>query len=125
MPVSYRIEDGILRLVNEGRYSVDEFLTVLSEALESSACPRPCPLLIDLRTSTESRTQEEILRLADALSARKPPLGPRCAAVVQRAHHYGLGRMLSAHLALRGIDYGVFHDYDEALVWLRAEPDPS
>lgn len=125
MPVSYRIEDGILRLVNEGRYSLDDFLSVLSDALEASDCPQPCPLLIDLRTSTESRTQEEILRLADALGALKPPLGSRCAAVVERTHHYGLGRMLSAHLALRGIDYGVFHEHDEAVAWLRAAPDPA
>ena len=109
-------------VVMKGRYSLDEFLAVLSDALQAAECPESCALLIDLRGSTESRTQDEILRLADALVARKPPLGPRCAAVVERAHHYGLGRMLSAHLALRGIDYGVFHDFEEAVTWLRAAP---
>ena len=125
MPVSYRIEDGILRLVNEELYSLDEFLTVLSGALKDPSCPDPCPLMIDLRTSTESRTQDEILKLADALAALRPPLGARCAAVVKRTHHYGLGRMLSAHLALRGIDYGVFHEFEKAAAWLRAAPDPT
>ena len=123
MPVSYRIDDGILRLVNEGKYSLDEFLDVLTEALAAPDRPDPCFLLIDLRTSTESRTQEEILKLADALAARKPPLASRCATVVERKHHFGLARMLSAHLALRGMDYGVFHDDDEAVAWLRAAPD--
>jgi hypothetical protein len=123
MPVSYRIEDGILRLINDESYSLDDFLAVLSDALKDPSCPEPCPLMIDLRTSTESRTQDEILRLADALAACKPPLGVRCAAVVQRAHHFGLGRMLSAHLALRGIDYGVFHEFEKAAAWLRAAPE--
>ena len=123
MPVSYRFERSTLRFVNEGQYSLDDFLVKLTAALDESSCPRPCRLLIDLRTSTASRTQEEILKLADALGSSRPPLGPRCAAVVARAHHYGLGRMLSAHLALRGIDYGVFHEMDEAESWLSTAPD--
>ena len=76
--------------------------------------------LLDARQSQMNPTTEEVrVRCHSIAALRDMGLSPHCAVVLgSRPVQFGLARMAQAFLEVEGMDFGIFDDLDEALVWL-------
>jgi len=77
-------------------------------------------LLLDARQSKLNPTADEIRARCHSIAAlRDLGLSRHCAVVLgSRPVQFGLARMAQAFLEVEGMDFGIFDDLDEALVWL-------
>jgi hypothetical protein len=120
--VTYVIEEGILTLRLAERYAFEDVIRTLRSALDDQRLRPRTPLLLDIRKSQESRSQQELVALADFIKTAQGLLGERCAVVASDPLRFGLGRELSGWAASRGIQVRVFGGQEaaDARQWLRS-----
>jgi len=120
MPTYYRHEElGFAWCYAVGNYTFEETLENYREALEDSRSVGGVHLLMDVRQSAETRTQEEMRQIAELFS-RSENFAGRCAVLVDpnAPVRYGLGRMLASLADYRGLDFRVFVEEQGAIDWL-------
>jgi hypothetical protein len=102
-----------------GNYSFEETFDNYRSALNVPNSSNGVHLIMDVRQSEETRTTQEMEKLADLL-ANSFTFKGRCAIIVDPAAHvrYDLGRMLSTFGEMRSLEFNVFHDEDEAYSWI-------
>lgn len=120
MPVLRELQDRLLILTLIGSYDYGAPVRAVVQAMNDPAFEPGTTLLIDARQSTVSRSSEEFRQRAfwmESLLARG--LAPHFAMVINsQLHQFGLARMAATHVELRGMESGIFRDFDEASTWL-------
>lgn len=121
MPVSYRLDAGVLHIHAAGQYEVQDLPRTFLAALADPACPRPVALLLDVRESemVATRRPDQVRDIARFLEPYAGRIGGRCAVVVSRDSHFGMARMGAVYAEHVGVEAGVFRSEEEALEWLR------
>lgn len=120
MPTYYRHEKtGFAWCCAVGNYTFEETLNNYRNALADPQSAGGVHLLMDVRQSDETRTQEEMHQIAELFS-RSENFAGRCAVLVDpnAPVRYGLGRMLAALADYRGLDFRVFVEEKAAVDWL-------
>lgn len=127
MPATYSIRGPLLRLDLIGDYEIDDIVRTFHGALADPSCPARFDFLVDVSRSTslETRTPEDVRRLAEALQPHATRIGGKCAVIAVRDVHYGLSRMGAAFSAEVGVEAQVFRDERTALAWLGVDPRPG
>jgi hypothetical protein len=123
MPTYYKHETpGTVHIYAVGNYTFEETYNNYKAALNDPKSADGINVLIDVRSSKETRTSEEMRAIADLFAASSCFKG-RCAMLVSpdSAVRYGLARMLSAFADMRNLKFSVFHEEKAALAWLKAE----
>ena len=125
MPVSYRLDAGVLHIQAVGQYEAAEVPRTFLAGLADPACPRPVALLVDVRESemVATRRPEQIREVAEFLAPYVERIAGRCAVVVSRDSQFGMARMGAVYSEQVGVEANVFRSEDEAVAWLR--PGPS
>jgi hypothetical protein len=122
-PVSVEREiDGQLCVLScQGSYSADELIAALDALLSDPNLPENPLLLLDLRESASvlRRPIPELRRIAYYFTKHAHRFDNRCALLVSGAARYGLMRMASMWIDLRGVEARVFRDEAESREWLK------
>lgn len=126
MPVSYRLDAGVLHIEAAGQYEVQDLPRTFLAALADPACPNPVGLLLDVRESemVATRRPDQVRDIAQFLQPYSERIGGRCAVVVSRDSHFGMARMGAVYAESVGVLANVFRSEDEALAWLKP-PTPG
>lgn len=120
MGLTYRIADGLLSFQSTGDFDHYEGLAILDRALaEAEVLARgvggtTLHLLFDLRNSQERRSPEDLLRISQAMEARRAVFSGHCAVVVPDAYYFGMARMFEAYVLPAGFTVEVFYDMPSA-----------
>ncbi len=120
MPTYYEYKkEGIVHCFAVGNYSFEETYSNYSNALNDPRSSEGVSLIMDVRESDETRTSEEMNKIADLLAASSSFKG-RCVVLVdpQSQVRYGLGRMLAILAEMRNLEFNVLFDENEAYDWL-------
>jgi hypothetical protein len=119
MPVSYMIEKGYAHCRAIGNYSFDDTFNNYKAALDDPLFLPGYNLLMDVFESEETRTYQEMQRIADLLGSH-PKFGKKCALLVNPDHvvRFGLGRMLSTLAEFKSIDISIFFKRDDAIKYI-------
>ena len=85
-----RIEEGeTLFIVAEGKYSLAEVQTTISEALTASKCIRDCCLHMDIHRSEAVFSSDELRSFAKFVASLQVPITKRAAWVVSADLRFG------------------------------------
>lgn len=119
MPLTYRIDDGLLTFTTIGDVEFSAGMKVLLEGLSqyaTSGAQRP-RILFDLEQSIENRSAADLRSIAVVVGQNVP--SARIACLVASDLHYGLSRMFGVYLGDDGMVMRVFYrDRAKAMVWL-------
>jgi hypothetical protein len=119
MPMTWRIEDGLVVIGLVGTHELDEYRNTISEAVASPGFRPGMHLLFDARSSYSYLTPESIQRRLEFLTTLVAKgVSPRCA-VVTTPQRAGISIRAAAKLEAFGMVMGVFLDMQEARTWLR------
>ena len=116
--LSYTVEGQLVRVQTGGDFTVDAFLDIIQEALNSPKASENISILLDSRKATTTRTDEDIQRIMDYLvshvvriqSFAYVTLSKRLFEAVQKANKY-------AEYNKWG-NVGAFMDIESALIWI-------
>jgi hypothetical protein len=124
MPVSYRVEGDVLRLVGEGQYELDELFHAVDAGLADPELPERPFMLSDLSASRAGpeRSPADVRRAAHFFASRGGRYGGRIAVLAPQDLIYGLIRMTAAMSEVDGLTMEAFRTEAEAMDWLRSEP---
>lgn len=124
MPMTYRISSRVVRFIKRGDVNYNQVLAVLKRALEEARQTHPdnarWDMIVDLRQSTEIRTDLELRGLAMALTQQIPVLSGKVAVVVTDPTVMKRMRELSALSEQAGFKPRMFRTLKEAEAWLKA-----
>jgi hypothetical protein len=120
MPVGWALQDCVLVLTLAGEYSFEEPAQAVATAMANPRFRTGTSLLIDARLSKTRRSSEEFRARSLWMASLMPGgLSSHCAIVVSsELHQYGLARMASIYLDLRGMALEIFTDLKPAIHWL-------
>ena len=124
MPLSYALEQIILRIAAVGDVEYNTGLVVFKEALDRArelahtSDTKHWNVIFDLRESKEDRSADELRGVAMALSQYSEILTGRLALVAADAYHYGLSRVFGVFAEQLGHEPRVFNNVEEAEAWL-------
>ena len=119
MPVITAIEGRILHGVFSDPFSFDDFIRAYRGAMQSPAFAPPMHSLIDVSQVKRSVPADEIDAMAQFSARHKEKFARRCAIVCQPCTLvYGLARMFCAMAECRDLEYTIFHNLQEALLWV-------
>ena len=124
--LSHTLQSDHLAFVTVGDVDYAEGLKVLSEGLDLYAAKKPNParVLFDIRRSTENRGSDEIRGIVEVVTQRMGPA--RVVVVASTPLLFGMSRMLTAYLGIRGVEAAVFQEPEDAVRWLLSdETEPS
>jgi hypothetical protein len=120
MPVTWELQDRLLVLHLIGNYDFDEPVRAVAAALTDPAFRSGTMLLVDARLSTTRRSSDELRERAiwmQSLTARG--IAARSALLINsKPHQYGVARMAGAYVQMRGLEFEIFTDMEEASLWL-------
>jgi hypothetical protein len=121
MPVSYTIEKGYAYCKAAGNYTFNEAYSNYKSALDDPLFLPGYNLLIDVFDSKETRTSDEMQKIAYML-AMHPKFGKKCAMLVNQAQpvRYGLARLLSSLAEIEKIDISIFSTRADAEKFLKS-----
>ena len=119
VPLTFELRDGIGKFTTVGDVEFDEGLKVLNMGLQEVVefSDKSRLILFDLLKSTEDRSANEILEIANAVK-EKLEFG-KLVMVASAPLIYGLSRMFAAHTDVDGFDTFVTKTMDEALLQLK------
>lgn len=119
MPVSYTIEKGYAHCRAAGTYSFDETYRNYQAALDDPLFLEGYNLLMDVYDSRETRTYDEMNKIADLLVSRSR-FGRKCALLIKPDSRvrFGLAQMLSIISGHKGIDFSIFFNPVDAKKFL-------
>jgi hypothetical protein len=126
MPVAAQLEGALFVVRCVGEYGVDELLSCVDRSLAAPGFPEHAHALLDVREAQSllSRSVSDLRRVAFHFLHHRERFGNRGALVVEGLARYGLMRMASTWVHLRGIDMRVFRNEPEARAWLLGDtPD--
>lgn len=120
MPISYKIEDGIVYVTLTGKIEVQEQMQT-ARGLSNSALPSPLKILRDTRkqVGTIGGSLQSLKKIIGFAASTIPP-GTRLAIVTSNSLIFGSSRIAQAHLD-EVTNIMVFRDFDEAREWLLAD----
>jgi len=120
MPVTWEIRGSVLVVTLVGDYGFYEPVAAITKAMLDPQFQAGTSLLIDARLSRISRSSEEFRERSVWMASLKAKgLSARCAIVISgEPHQFGMARMASIHLDLRGMELEIFTDLNEAERWL-------
>jgi hypothetical protein len=123
MPVTYTIDEALVRLHLEGDHKPEEVTARFLEALSDPDCPPVAALLLDLsRTEALSeRSAHEIRYVAQFAGRHADRMGGRVAVVVASDLDYNLTKMGAIFSAAVGLESKIFRNEGSALYWLGVE----
>jgi hypothetical protein len=121
--ISYRIEDGIIHSVVEGRFTADDVRAHRTAVRSDSAYGATLPRLVDCREMSTLLSTSDLKALAAEQQATQleTDVPGRYAILVTSDVAFGIARMYGAFVEDGLLDLRVFRDADEAMAWLRAE----
>ena len=122
MPVTHRLDAGVLHVHAAGHYEPTDLPRAFLAGLADPACPAPVALLLDVRESemVATRSPEQVRAIAEFLEPYTARIGGRCAVVVSRDSHFGMARMGAVYAGQVGVEANVFRSVEEAVAWLKS-----
>ena len=114
MPLSYKIDAGIVYTTVTGKIEVQEQIDFMREMVSDPALPSPLLILRDTREQTGyiRGSHRELTSFAASL-----PIGAKAAIVASEEVIFGTSRMFQARVD-ETHNVRVFRDIDEAREWL-------
>lgn len=119
MSVSYTIEKGYARCKAAGAYTFEETYHNYQTALDDPRFLQGYNLLMDVYDSHETRTYDEMNKIAECLAAH-PKFGRKCALLIKPDSRvrFGHAQMLSMISGHKGVDFSIFFNLDDARKFL-------
>lgn len=121
MPTGYLLQENLLELAFEGRFTTTDALSALDQGVAATTPGSRPNVLIDVTRSRELQELGELRELARGFAEQSDALGRRVAVLVVEPVRYGIARQLGALLDQHGFESRAFRDRDEALTWLGGE----
>lgn len=123
MPVSARLEGDLLVVTCVGEYSADELLACFDGAVAAKDFPERAQALLDVSEAQSLlyRPIADLRRVAFHFLRYRERFGNRGALLVEGLARYGLMRMASTWVHLKGVDMRVFRNETEARAWLQGD----
>jgi hypothetical protein len=120
MGVRVDLDGRVVVLVCEGEYSPQDLKDAWGDVEARPNYPSAPLMCLDLRTSASvaRRSTAELRALADWFADRASRVGNRCALVARPGLQWGLMRMASAWVDLRGVHAHVLTTREHAVAWL-------
>lgn len=125
MPVTFEVRpDGILEIVRSGALgSAEEDASLALRCSDDRIIPG-MRVLVDSRKVVPADSCEVVKHLAAVARATAEDLGCGALALVVNSDvGYGMARMYMALTEERHPNTQVFRDYDEAVSWLKSQPE--
>lgn len=119
MPLSYKIDGGIVSTTVTGKVEVREQIDFIREYLSDPALPSPLLILRDSRNQTghlEQSQQQQLIRFAIGL-----PIDAKLAIVASADLIFGMSRIFQARVD-ETHNVQVFRDIEQAHEWLLQSP---
>jgi hypothetical protein len=126
MPISYRIVPGerMVYTAMRGPITADDVVRYRAELGADPEFDPAYSRLVELRDADDPSSHAEIRRMSDFFrKAEMNAVGARRALVVDRGVWVDHVEVFLAYTADSGSDYRLFRDRENALRWLRSEPD--
>ncbi len=127
MSVTFHFDDGILRIGQSGLFDTDAYLRTIGEAVRNPSYVRGMPTLVDARGLTEPATNEDRLRIREALNGEAfRAFRPRRYAIVSLHPESEKLVKLATILIVDALEGGSrtelrhFSEIDAAEAWVRA-----
>ena len=121
MPITWNIEDAVLRLAVQSSYDFQDWTLAIESAFADPGFRRGMLVLIDDRMSNDNPSAAEARARVAWLAALRPEIGDHVALLTtERPLQYGMARMASVYFEIAGMDAVVFTDTESAIGWLAA-----
>jgi hypothetical protein len=124
MPMLYKVSPRVVRFTKHGNVKHTEVLTLLDRAFREAQDTHPnterWELIVDLRDSSEVRTDMELRGFAMALTQRSPILSGRLALVVTEPEVVKQIRKFVTMAERAGHKPRVFRTVKDAEAWLKS-----
>jgi hypothetical protein len=123
MAVTWQFRDSVLVLTLVGKYTFEEPIQAVTNAMSNPQFRAGASLLIDAQRSETRRSSEEFRARAHWMASLvSQGMSPRCAMVISsRPHQYGLARMAGIYLDLQNMTLEIFANFEEAVGWLMVD----
>lgn len=118
MGLTYSIEKELITVIAEGHFGVDQVYTAFSRIRSAFDGSAPLQILIVDRGSEFEPSREDVQELARGWGEIFRNVPVRIALLVEKDHHYGLGRMTAVYAEQHGLPFDVFRHSLDALQWL-------
>jgi hypothetical protein len=102
MAVTWQFRDSILVVTLVGKYTFDDPIQVVTDAMSNPQFRAGTSLLIDAQRSGTGRSSEQFRAWAS------------------QPHQYSLAKMAGIHLNLQNLTLEIFTDFEQAICWLAA-----
>jgi hypothetical protein len=123
MAVTWQFRGSVLVLTLVGKYTFEEPIQAVTDAIGNPQFRAGTSLLIDARRSETRRSSEEFRARAYWMASLvSQGISRRFAIVINsQPHQYGLARMAGIYLDLQEMTLEIFSDLEEAMRWLMAK----
>lgn len=120
MPVSYAFEDNVLVFECKGRYMPAELWSTWEQAMLDPDCVADLECCLDVRSSVSlaKRSITDLRGITNWFTEQATQVNNRCAILTRPGVQFGLMRMASAWIEMKGIEVRVFTDRAKAIRWL-------
>jgi len=127
MPTDYKIYSikDFIRMKGSGKLDYDESVKIIQRLAEAASFHKDHNILIDLReTDVEWATMNDLLKLTLEFTRLKIDFKNRLANLIpDNERRIAIAAQFKACLDIRGFEYEVFTDYEEAIEWLSETKD--
>jgi hypothetical protein len=119
MGFDYRFEDDLVRITAHGSFDLEMIESTFREIAERYPAGKNLRVLIEDRSSPFNPSEDDVkafLAVWEEIAEARPT---RIALQVERELHFGIGQMIQLLAEGTELDFRVFRERREAMVWLR------
>ncbi|NKB33715.1 MAG: hypothetical protein GKR91_11510 [Pseudomonadales bacterium] len=120
MPVVSIIEEDILELQLKDHFTMEEIKFAFSEAVAKLPPDHKPALLLDIQSSNELKSMEELKDAAIFFSKHFDKIRPKASLCADEKVRFGIGRQFCAFAELNGFEAKCFYDCEESRAFLKA-----
>jgi hypothetical protein len=117
MPVSYSIDEKILRITHRGHGNFSDIVLSLGVAFHDPLFVSNMNVLIDVSEAKGKETLGTVTNLVEFFGSNRERLGPKRAIVARDTLYYGFARMVLAYAETIGLVFALFTSLEEAEQW--------
>lgn len=125
MPVTFRIDDGILIMTLTGNWSLQDSFAARAESAQLQRTHGIQSILVDMRNAHSELSTIELFDFFASFQDVYIPGTKHAVLDSEKTHTLADAQFAETVARNRGIIMKMFHEYDEALAWLRPEARQS